>query len=73
MFFKNLFAREVYIRLAEDCSGFAYTVRRGRFRIRTAVFPVASQPESDENLRCSWNQFLANAATRSKAPGSSNK
>ena len=44
MTFEALFAREVYIRLAEDRSGFVCTVRRGRFLSKSAVFGVEGRP-----------------------------
>jgi hypothetical protein len=44
MIFESLFGREVYIRLAEDCSGFVCTVRRGRFLSKSAEFVVEGRP-----------------------------
>ncbi len=44
MLFESLFAREVYIRLAEDGGGFVYTVRWGRFLSRAAEFGVEGHP-----------------------------
>lgn len=44
MIFESLFAREVYIRLAEDEGGFVCTVRRGRFLSRSAEFRVEGHP-----------------------------
>jgi hypothetical protein len=44
MTFEALFAREVYIRLAEDSSGFVCTVRRGRFLSKSAVFGMERRP-----------------------------
>lgn len=44
MIFESLFAREVYIRLAEDKSGFVCTVRRGRFLSRSAEYRVEGHP-----------------------------
>jgi hypothetical protein len=44
MIFESLFAREVYIRLAEDGGRFICTVRRGRFLSRSAEFRVEGHP-----------------------------
>lgn len=44
MTFEALFAREVYIRLAEDSSGFVCTVRRGRFLSKSTIFGVEGRP-----------------------------
>jgi hypothetical protein len=44
MMFGALFAREVYIRLAEDRTGFVSTVRRGVFPAKSTEFAVESRP-----------------------------
>jgi hypothetical protein len=44
MIFESFFAREVYIRLAEDGGGFVCTVQRGRFLSRSAEFGVEGHP-----------------------------
>jgi hypothetical protein len=41
---RNLFAREVYIRLSNDDSAFFCTVQRGLFRSRPAEVPIEKAP-----------------------------
>lgn len=47
----NIFAQDIYIRLADDNSAFFCTVKCGRFSSKTTEFRLNSQvtPEPEEN------------------------
>ena len=44
MTFRNLFAREILIRLTENSRGFHCTVRRGPFPAKSSEIPVSGPP-----------------------------
>jgi len=73
MIFESLFAREVYIRLADDKGGFVCTVRRGRFLSRSAEFrveghPILSLERAEELLSTRARQPIPPRLSRLGAP-----
>ena len=65
MIFETLFAREVYIRLAEDKSGFVCTVGLGPFISKSVEFALKGGSALSRKLT---EELLSTRALRRKSP-----